>query len=171
MAVVTGGGLGISITPSGLVENEEEWIVLPVGSIYLSVVSTDPATLLGYGTWAQIAEGKMLVGIDINDTDFDTVRETGGAKTVTLTGAQSGTSVHSHSITDPGHAHTQTTSAADGATTRADASSGGTTYSNVANINSSTTGITVNNSVAADASQAHNNLPPYYVVYIWERTA
>lgn len=57
----------------------------PVGSIYLAVVSTNPATLLGYGTWSSIGAGRVLVGLDSGDTDFDTVEETGGAKTASHT--------------------------------------------------------------------------------------
>src|SRR5512136_741002 len=55
--------------------------VYPVGAIYLSVVSTSPATLFG-GTWSAIGAGRILVGLDSGDADFDTVEETGGAKTV-----------------------------------------------------------------------------------------
>lgn len=57
----------------------------PVGSVFISVVSTDPATLLGFGTWAAFGAGKTLVGLNSGDTDFDTVEETGGAKTNTTT--------------------------------------------------------------------------------------
>ena len=51
----------------------------PVGSIYLSVVNTNPATWFG-GTWSLIAQGRTLVGVDTNDTDFNTVQKTGGKK-------------------------------------------------------------------------------------------
>jgi hypothetical protein len=61
----------------------------PVGAVFLAIVATDPATLLGYGTWAAFGAGRMLVGRDSGDTDFDTVEETGGAKT------------HGHSFTQP----------------------------------------------------------------------
>jgi hypothetical protein len=140
--------------------------VYPVGSIYISVVSTNPATLLGVGTWVAFGTGRTLVGIDAGQTEFDTVEETGGAKTHTLLEAEIPS--HTHTITDPGHAHTQTTSATDGASGRADSSSGGATYNNVANINSNTTGITINNT---GGGGAHNNLQPYIVVYMWKRTA
>lgn len=51
----------------------------PVGSIYLSVNDTNPTTWFG-GTWELIAKGRTLVGVDPNDTDFNTVKKTGGSK-------------------------------------------------------------------------------------------
>jgi hypothetical protein len=57
----------------------------PVGSVYINAsVSTNPGTLLGFGTWAAFGAGRVLVGLDAGDVDFDTVEETGGAKTHTL---------------------------------------------------------------------------------------
>jgi hypothetical protein len=55
---------------------------LPVGFVFISVVSTNPNTLLGYGTWATFGAGRVLVGLDSGDVDFDTAEKTGGAKTV-----------------------------------------------------------------------------------------
>lgn len=55
--------------------------IYPVGAIYLSVVNTSPATLFG-GTWAAIAAGRVLVGLNSGDADFDSAEETGGSKTV-----------------------------------------------------------------------------------------
>lgn len=65
----------------------------PVGSVFIGVVSTNPATLLGYGTWAAFGAGRVLVGLDSGDTDFDTVEETGGAKTVAAAGSNSAPSI------------------------------------------------------------------------------
>lgn len=61
----------------------------PVGSIYLSAVSTNPADLLGIGTWVAVGAGRVLVGVDPNDTDFNAVLKTGGAKTVASAGSNS----------------------------------------------------------------------------------
>src|SRR3989304_3619051 len=67
----------------------DAWVsqAFPVGSVFLAVVSTDPATLLGYGTWSAFGAGRVLVGLDSGDTDFDAAGEPGGAKT----GASAGT--------------------------------------------------------------------------------
>ena len=43
--------------PEGNVSN-----AYPIGSIYLSMNSTNPATLLGFGTWVRIAQGRVLFG-------------------------------------------------------------------------------------------------------------
>ena len=57
----------------------------PVGSIYINAsVATNPGTLLGFGTWTAFGAGRVLVGLDSGDGSFDTVEETGGAKTNTV---------------------------------------------------------------------------------------
>ena len=92
---------------------------LPIGAVFIAVVDTDPATLLGYGTWSAFGAGRVLVGRDSGDTDFDTAEETGGAKTQTPS-AHAGTAVadhaaHTHSVTSnvsvdnhASHTHTYT---------------------------------------------------------------
>jgi hypothetical protein len=138
----------------------------PVGSVFFSAVSTSPATLLGLGTWSQIGQGKFIVGLDSGDTDFDTAEETGGAKTVTLTEAQMPQhthvqNAHAHNIS---HVRSATTGAASTQIARtADTSS--TVGSDVGT--DSATAVNQN----AGSGQAHNNLPPYLVLYIWKRTA
>jgi hypothetical protein len=61
-------------------------LVYPIGSVVTLGVSTNPGTLFGVGTWTAIA-GKVIVGINSGDAEFDTLDETGGAKTVTLASA------------------------------------------------------------------------------------
>ena len=134
----------------------------PVGSVFLSVVSTNPATLLGYGTWAAIAAGKVLVGLDSGDTDFDTAEETGGAKTKAIS-AHAGAAVddhashthtysqivnHTHPVTDPGHTHlTQRYPTATGGSSgfAIDTSMSGTLADNTLPTKTNTTGITTAN--------------------------
>jgi microcystin-dependent protein len=150
----------------------------PVGALYTSTLSTNPATLLGRGTWSAFGAGRVLVGRDGNDTDFDTAEETGGAKTVTLTEAQIPSHTHvqnSHNHTQDAHLHAQqrfptATGASTGFTV--DTSMSGTPAA--ANNTGSTT---ATNQAATATNQntggggAHNNLQPYIVVYMWKRTA
>lgn len=140
----------------------------PVGSVFLSVVNTSPATLLGGGTWQQIAGGRMLVGQTAGDPDFDTAEETGGAKTVTLTANE--IPAHTHALTDPGHSHVmQRFPTATGGSTgfTVDTSMSGTPAA-ANNTASATTGITL---ADTGGGAAHQNMPPWFVVYIWKRTA
>lgn len=68
----------------------------PVGSVFITVVSTDPSTLLGYGTWARLGQGRVLIGQNDVDTDFDVAKEIGGSKTHTHAGHAE------HIFTQPG---------------------------------------------------------------------
>ena len=144
----------------------------PIGSVFIAVVATNPATLLGYGTWAAFAAGRVLVGLDAAQTEFDTVKETGGAKTVTLTGAQSGIAQHTH--TQNPHTHdflprSGTTGAVSSIVTGTLDTSSAIGGANQPHVQAATA---VNqNAGPADAVQAHSNLQPYIVVHMWERTA
>lgn len=104
-------------------------------------------------------KGKVGVGRDAAQTEFDTLGETGGEKTHLLLSAESGVAVHGHGVTDPGHAHGHYGNNVGGSGgIRIDAS---VSFSDATE--SATTGLTVNNAAAADAAQAHNNLQPYEV--------
>ena len=119
--------------------------VYPVGSVYTSVVATDPSTHFG-GTWEAIGAGKVLVGIDASDADFDTVEATGGSKTHTLTIDEL-----------PAHTHSMTIENTQGAGS-AGAENGTSSFSTV---DTSSTG----------GDTAHTIVQPYLVVYMWKRTA
>jgi microcystin-dependent protein len=83
--------------------------VYPVGSIYISVLNTNPNAFFG-GTWVSFGTGRTLVGVDTGQTEFDTVEETGGAKTHTLTTNEMPSHTHTqnaHNHTQDSHNHTQ----------------------------------------------------------------
>src|SRR5262245_36512923 len=84
----------------------------PIGAVFISVVSTNPATSLGYGTWSAIGAGKVLVGLDSGDTDFDTVEETGGAKTVAGAGSGAAPTISGSTATEAAHTHSVTSNVA-----------------------------------------------------------
>ena len=74
--------------------------VYPVGSIYMSINNTNPSTIFG-GTWVSWGAGKVPVGVNASETEFNSVEKTGGAKTHTLTTQQ----IPSHTHTFHGNAH------------------------------------------------------------------
>jgi len=143
-------GGAITIAPNGITATEiaQSFLdtIYPIGSVYTNATnSTNPGTLLGFGTWVSFGAGRVPVGIDSSDTDFDTSEETGGVKEVTLTAAQSGLPSHSHSLPQ--------------GDSNFNAGSGNTVWGGGSGLNTGTTGGT-------DASSAHTNLQPYIVVYM-----
>jgi len=133
--------------------------VYPVGCIYISSVNTSPVTLFGFGTWVLVGEGRALFGVNSADSDFDTAEKMGGAKTVTLTAAQSGVPAHKHRVAKIG--------------TRSDASGYGNYVADVGGATNSlyAASMDTNDNIAANASQAHSILNPYYTAYFYKRTA
>lgn len=119
----------------------------PVGSIYTSILDTNPSTLFGFGTWTAFASGRTLVGVDTGQTEFDTVEETGGAKTHTLDISQI-----------PDHSHTVNVGNTGSGALSLTVSGSNSNFQSGAIGGSGTGG-------------AHNNLQPYITVYFWKRTA
>lgn len=119
--------------------------MMPVGFVLTLGVSTNPATLYGFGTWSAIA-GRVIVGLDGTQTEFNTLNKTGGAKTHTLT---------VNEMPEHSHPYTRYASRENGASSLWD------TWNGASAANTGTAG----------GGQAHNNLQPYIVKYVWERTA
>jgi hypothetical protein len=140
--------------------------IYPVGSIYINATSSsNPNTLLGFGTWTAFGAGRVMVGLDASDALFDTAEETGGSKNATLV-----SHTHTATVTDPGHNH----SIAAGLT-GSDLVGGGsnqifTRTTSPSTTGTATTGITVANSTEG-ASATNANVQPFIVVRMWKRTA
>lgn len=142
----------------------------PVGSIYMNAgVSTNPATLLGFGTWTDFGAGRILVGLDSGDALFDTLEETGGSKDAVVV-----SHTHTATVTDPGHSHAVTNDflnvvgSGSGEFAIRNSSQG---LGEVGLItDSKTTSITVANSTTG-SSGTNANLQPFIVVKMWKRTA
>jgi microcystin-dependent protein len=136
----------------------------PVGSVFIAVVSTNPATLLGYGTWSAFGAGRVLVSLDAGQAEFDTVEETGGAKTHTLATGEL-----------PSHDHGGVTTSRVLKWRTDDAGAGGQIgLIDLGALTGAAGGSTANFDLGINAQgggSAHNNLQPYIVVYMWKRTA
>ena len=146
------------------------------------VYATNPSTYFG-GTWVTWGAGRVPVGINTSDSNFNTVEKTGGAATVTLTTAQmpahthtfTGSSVttsskgaHTHNIgrdTDGGSGSSRYTVHSAGVS-----GAGGTSPTSSAGAHTHT--VTANGTNAnTGGGGAHSNLQPYIVCYMWKRTA
>jgi hypothetical protein len=138
----------------------------PIGSVFISVVSTNPATLLGYGTWSAFGAGRVLVGLDAGQTEFDTAEETGGFKTHTLTVNE----IPAHTHTQDAHSHTYKSQTATTGTATSYEHGAIDTSSTQAN-EGGVTDTTVATNQNTGGGAAHNNLQPYVVCYFWKRTA
>lgn len=133
--------------------------VYPIGSIYMSVKSTDPSLLFG-GTWARWGSGRIPVGIDTNDSDFNTVEKTGGEKSVTLKASELPNHNHLfyndfngyvYPTVDKGHSTTWGASFVDSGDYKI--------------------GPAEKQTMEGTFGESHNNLQPYIVCYMWKRTA
>jgi hypothetical protein len=149
--------------------------VYPVGSIYINAgVTTNPATLLGFGTWVAFGAGRVMVGLNGADPLFDALEETGGSKDATLvshshtfSGTTAGVGDHQHNSPDgvefPYYSGTgiaatgPTGSRTDQLTLTGPAGAHNHTYSGT----TSTQG----------SSATNANLQPYITVAMWKRTA
>jgi hypothetical protein len=70
----------------------------PIGSVYINIDGTDPKTYFG-GTWEKFGEGRTLVGVDPNDSDFNGALKTGGSKALqSHTHTMNGAGSHSHTV-------------------------------------------------------------------------
>jgi len=139
-------------------------LLYPVGSIYTNATSsTNPATLLGFGTWTAFGAGRVMVGFDSGNSLFDTAEETGGsADAITVS------HTHTATVTDPGHTHgSNYVGSSNALGTPGGAAAVPTTLALIPTV---TTGISV--AVSTTGSSGTNaNYQPYITVYAWKRTA
>lgn len=153
--------------------------IYPVGSIYISTVSTNPATLFGFGTWEAMPAGRVLLaqGKSSWGTTYN-AGSTGGEATHQLTVGELPSHGHSastnttgnHTHTHPGWQMGEGIRHQDGCSAipqRGDRGGYNGTYTFSTAGNHSHT-ITVNNT---GSNTAHNNMQPFIVTYIWRRTA
>ena len=139
-------------------------LLYPVGSIYTNAsVSTNPATLLGFGTWTAFGAGRVPVGFDAGNALFDTAEETGGsADAITVS------HTHTATVTDPGHNHQAFVYSGSNVVGVASAAINQANNQGQAT-STATTGISVAVNTAG-SSGTNANYQPYITVYMWKRT-
>lgn len=166
-------------------------LIYPVGSIYMSVNDTNPATFLG-GTWVRWGQGRVPVGVNENDSDFETPEKEDGEKKHQLTtdempnhrhlGQYTKTrtyTTHAQTPTDPPsqaievyqgtrEVEVQYNVVKDNVSTTAFYTSGSGAISDIfySEKVTSTYGVADNG-----GDIAHNNLQPYITCFMWKRTA
>ena len=163
----------------------------PVGSVYLTIGNTNPATLLGFGTWSALSDGYLRTGganasggsLDTGSTAITEAQLP--AHTHSLSSHTHGWSnSHSHGITQTAHSHGGSFGTSEGnrGGSYGNVPVGYTTSTNGANANitinsasiSGTTGAPSNNTSGSTGSgngHTHSIEPTYTRVYAWERTA
>lgn len=132
----------------------------PIGSIYITTSSINPNQILGFGTWEQIKDRFLLAA----GTSYSG-GATGGAATVALSKTQvpkveGNIAMHSQGVAT--NIHAVTGAFTSGLTNENSYRAGGTETTGAVSIGR----INFNN---GGTGAAHNNMPPYLVVYIWKR--
>lgn len=125
----------------------------PVGAIYISTSSTNPATSLGFGTWTRIKDRFLAATGTMGSTKI-TAGSTGGEINHKLTINE--IPAHTHDVYMGPTSNEATGYGLDGQTT----------YQNNIMVSGGTT-----SSQTTGGGNAHNNMHPYYTAYIWRRTA
>lgn len=144
-------------------------LIYPVGSVYVNMDNaTNPATLLGFGTWTAVA-GRFLVGIDSTQAEFNTIAAQAGLKTHRHTGYGDGGDLRATIGSGQGQADSINFQALDAINPNTGAGMGNGIY-NVGGTNRGSMPFSHFTKVVGFTSTV-TNLPPYQVVYMWRRTA
>ena len=152
-------------------------MIYPVGSIYMSVNSSNPGSLFG-GTWEKMPAGRVLIpeGKSSWGTTY-TAGSQGGEATHTLTVDEMPS--HTHKITASSasagaHTHDWYSGPYGSSQYSTSADAAGVGAENTKHITKSAG--SHNHTIAATAANvgggsAHQNMPPYLTVYMFKRTA
>ena len=140
--------------------------VYPIGSIYTATVSTNPGTLLGFGTWTAFGAGRVLIGAGTGGGGTYTAGATGGSKDAVVVS-------HTHTFTGsalPAHSHTYLRPS-----TTLPQSGSSTNCFVPGNISDTTSAVSAGTPSGTNSTEGVSgtdaNLPPYIVVYMWKRDA
>ncbi len=139
-------------------------LIYPVGSVYENVNFENPNDVLGFGSW-QMLKGSFLVGVDPADQDINEGGKTGGSKDFTTEG-------HALTVDElPSHSHDIILQKQDN-----NKASEGETYASLDEVaagdfNGTDTRQTQTTGGGEEHAHTVSNLPPFYAIYRWIRTA
>ena len=178
------------VTNKILEDNKKKY---PIGKIIFSTENTNPADYLGFGTWEAWGKGKVPVGVDVSQTEFNAPNKTGGEKTHVLTSSEMPTHNHNFSATTSraslagnlyNYAVQSSNSGVNGdgimKRVKTDGSIGYATgskkgnnadYTDTVRIDVSHTHTVSGRTQNSGSGEGHNNLQPYITCYMWKRTA
>ena len=142
--------LETSINDRILADNKKKY---HIGKIVMSTDNVNPNTYLGFGTWVLWGAGRVPVGVDTNDNNFNVVEKIGGEKEHRLTVDE--LAWHEHDYYREALWHGEPITWGTLGEARNDANGGYTT----------------GKTHGAGGSKPHNNLQPYITCYMWKRTA
>jgi len=161
--------------------------VYPVGSVYINATnSSNPASILGFGTWTAFGAGRVPVGFDSGDSNFNTAEKTGGSADAIVV-----SHTHTGSTASDSHQHYvagSTYSAGSSGNLESNSTLAlkvGDNYGgNMNQYNLQSTSSTADKGLTSSDSHSHSvtvdstgssgtdaNLQPYITVYMWKRTA
>ena len=174
--IVKDGGIGTTqlatdaVTAAKIAAGALTDVVYPVGSIFTTVNnyanSAAVVNAIGGTTWTAFGSGRVLVGQKSSDSNFNVVEEEGGASTVTLDIDEMPS--HRHGGIQPSGS---SGSNSNGFDVDNPANGQDTDFYQKFTKYAGGAGSDANGTLtSAGATQAHNNLQPYVVVYMWKRT-
>lgn len=161
--VINGGIDTTNIEPGGIsvaaIANDVYSKIWPIGSVYINATNnTNPNELLGIGTWTEFGTGRVPVGYDASQTDFNAAEKTGGNNTHNHTLA-AGAAMIGSPLGDSGRLGFKSSQNGD---------LSGSTY-NVGASSSSTPNTRSHNTALTGTTDSTTSMPPYITVYMWKR--
>ena len=134
----------------------------PINKVEVFFDAEDHSNFLGF-QWEMVSQGKMPIGLNTSDTDFNSIGKTGGEKEVTLNVYQMPSHQHDMYEVNP--------TTAGGSWTPQ--------YNNGGDYQVQLTGALpiqqgyqgLLGQMRSGGDQPHNNMPPYIVMAFWKRIA
>ena len=131
--------------------------IYPVGSIYITLNDSSPATILELGTWEPVSNGRLLAGVG---TGTDARSQAG-----TVEAGNDSIGEYDHILLEdemPNHTHAVNTG---GVSAGSVGSAQGGNHAEGGSAGSRRGGT----AQATGGNQPHNNMPPHFGVYVWKR--